>query len=293
VRAYLTGPLCLESGEHLLAETALPGPQGRHLLGFLVAEHARPWSRDELASQLWAAGPPPAWETSLKSLISKIRAPLTQAGLPGTELIRHAFGAYQFRLPRGGWVDVDAVALGVHLAEAALAAGDLAAVAGHAYVARLITARPFLPGVESEWAHAWRGRLRDHRIRAVECMAAAEFQRGQTSAAIRGAELVLELDELRETAWQILIRAHAAAGNPGSALRAYERCRQTLQHQLGAAPSARTRATLAELPRWRDPQLPLSPPGDPGQGLNAGLWPPGLLPYPSMMTGSPTATRPG
>src|SRR5262245_58190778 len=52
MRVYLTGPLCLEAGEHLLAESALPGPQGRHLLGFLVAEHARPLSRDELANEI-------------------------------------------------------------------------------------------------------------------------------------------------------------------------------------------------------------------------------------------------
>jgi DNA-binding SARP family transcriptional activator len=81
------------------AEAALPGPQGRHLLGFLIAEHARPLSRDELADQLWPTALPTAWENSLKSLISKIRAALTHADLPGTELIRNAFGAYQFRLP--------------------------------------------------------------------------------------------------------------------------------------------------------------------------------------------------
>jgi DNA-binding SARP family transcriptional activator len=80
-------------------------------------------------------------------------------------------------------------------------------------------------------------------------MAEVEFERGRAAAAIRGAELVLELDELRETAWRILMRSHAAAGNPGSALRAYERCRQTLDKQLGTAPSPGTRAALAEL--WR------------------------------------------
>jgi SARP family transcriptional regulator, regulator of embCAB operon len=249
LRAYLTGPLCLESGDCLLMETALPGPQGRHLLGFLVAEHHRPLSRDELADQLWPAALPAAWENSLKSLISKIRAALTHAGLPGGELIRNAFGAYQFRLPRDGWVDVDAATLSVHLAEAELTAGDLDAAACHAYVARLITARPFLPGVEGEWAYAWRARLEDHRIRAVECMAHVQLRRGQATAAIRSAELVLELDSLRETAWQILIRSHTAAGNPGSALRAYQRCRQVLQQQLGAAPSPGTRAALAGLSR--------------------------------------------
>ena len=95
--------------------------------------------------------------------------------------------------------------------------GDLDAAACHAYVTRLITARPFLPGIEGEWAHAWRCRLEDHRIRAIECMAEEQLQRGQTTAAIRSAELVLELDSLRETAWQILIRSHTASGNPGSA----------------------------------------------------------------------------
>lgn len=248
LRAYLTGPLCLESGELLLAEAALPGPQGRHLLGFLIAEHARPLSRDELADQLWPTALPAAWENSLKSLISKIRAALTHAGLPGTELIRNAFGAYQFRLPLDGWVDVDAATLSVHLAEAALAAGDLGTAARHAYVTRLITARPFLPGVEGEWAHAWQCRLEDHRVRAVECMANVQLRRGQTTAAIRSAQLALELDSLRETAWQILIRSHTTAGNPGSALRAYQRCRQVLHQQLGTAPSPGTRAALNGLP---------------------------------------------
>ncbi len=247
LRVYLTGGLCLESGEHLLAESSLPGPQGRHLLGFLAAEHARPLSRDELADELWPGNLPPAWEGSLKSLVSKVRAALARAGLPGAELIRNAFGAYQFRLPNDGWVDVDAAVLGLHLAEAALAAGDLDRAAGHAFVARLITARPFLPGVEGAWTQGWRSRLQDLRIRALECMAEVQFQQGQTSAALRGAELVLELDELRESAWRILMRAHAADGNLGTAMRAYERCRQTLHEQVGTAPSPHTRAALGEL----------------------------------------------
>jgi Bacterial transcriptional activator domain len=103
--------------------------------------------------------------------------------------------------------------------------------------------------VTPEWAHTWRRRLEDHRIRAVECMADAELRRGLADAAIRSAELVLELDSLRETAWQILIRSHTAAGNPASALRAYQRCHQVLRQQLGTAPSPRTRAALAGLSR--------------------------------------------
>jgi DNA-binding SARP family transcriptional activator len=79
-------------------------------------------------------------------------------------------------------------------------------------------------------------------------MAKAELRRGLVAAAIRSAELVLELDCLRETAWQILIRSHTAAGKPGSALRTYQRCRQVLSQQLGSAPS-RTLTALPELSR--------------------------------------------
>ena len=102
-----------------------------------------------------------------KAIVSKVRAAISRAGLPGAELIRNAFGGYQFRLPRNGWVDVDAVVLAVHLAEAALKGGDLDGAAGHAFVARLITARPFLPGVEGIWADEWRRKLQELRIRAV------------------------------------------------------------------------------------------------------------------------------
>jgi DNA-binding SARP family transcriptional activator len=247
MRVYLTGSLCLEAGEHLLAEQAMPGPQGRHLLGFLAAEHARPLSRDELASEIWPTSLPLAWESSLKAIVSKVRAALSRAGLPGTELIRNAFGAYQFRLPRHGWVDLDAAVLAVHLAEAALKSGDLDGAAGHAFVARLITARPFLPGVEGMWADEWRRKLQELRIRAVECMAEVQLQRGQASAAIQSAELVLGLDELRESGWRLLMRAHAATGNIGTALRAFDRCRLTLREQLGTVPSPSTRAAHSAL----------------------------------------------
>ena len=248
MRVYLTGPLCLESGERLLAEPALPGPQGRHLLGFLAAGHARPLSRDELAAELWPGGLPAAWEGSLKSLISKIRAALSRAGLPGAELIRERVR----RLP----VPAAARRLGGRGRRRARrppgrgrAGGRRSrpGAAGEALVARLITARPFLPGVEGAWADDWRRRLHEQRIRAVETMASADLQRGQLATAIQGAELVLGLDELRESSWRILMRAHAAAGNTGTALRCYERCRRALDEQLGAIPSPSTRAAHREL----------------------------------------------
>lgn len=45
------------------------------------------------------------------------------------------------------------------------------------------------------------------------------------------------------------MRAHAAAGNIGTALRAFDRCRLTLREQLGTVPSPSTRAAHSALLR--------------------------------------------
>jgi len=247
LRIYLAGPICIEFGDRVLAESALPGPQGRHLFALVAAHHARPVSRDELAAELWPEHPPAAWKSSLKALISKLRAALAKAEMPSAELIRNAFGTYQFHLPRDGWIDLDAAASGIHAAEAALAAGELDRAAGEAFVTRLVSARPFLPDIDGPWVQAERGRLRELRIRAIECAAEVQLRTGGLTEAVRGAEMVLSLDDLRETAWRILMRAHDAAGNRSKALEAYERCRRILNQRLGAMPSPRTRAVHREL----------------------------------------------
>ena len=71
------------SKNRVICDRSAPIIISRHLLGFLAAEHVRPLSRDELASEIWPASLPAAWESSLKAIVSKVRAALNRAGLPG------------------------------------------------------------------------------------------------------------------------------------------------------------------------------------------------------------------
>jgi len=250
IRVYLAGEVCVEEAGHLLHERLLPGPQGRHLLAFLAAEHARAVGHDELVEELWGSSPPRAWATSLKALASRIRAALTAAGFDGSRLVAGAPGVYRFRLPDHGWVDLDAARAATHDAETLLAAGDLDGAAREAFVARLITARPLLPGQTGPWLEHCRRRLADLRLRSLECSARMHIAGGAPAPAVRDAELALEAAPLREPAWRLLMDAHAAAGDTASALDAFARCRHTLREALGVGPSPVTRerhsALLAE-----------------------------------------------
>ncbi|MHB8348768.1 MAG: bacterial transcriptional activator domain-containing protein, partial [Acidiferrobacterales bacterium] len=68
------------------------------------------------------------------------------------------------------------------------------------------------------------------------------LQDGHAQRALRLLEKGLEADPLAEELYCCLIRAHAALGQHGAALSAYQRCQKMLSTQLGIDPSPRTQA---------------------------------------------------
>jgi DNA-binding SARP family transcriptional activator len=241
MRIYLAGEVCLEAGDRLLHERRLPGPLGRHLIAFLAAEHVRAVGHDELAEELWQGSPPRAWTTSLKALVSRIRAAMSVAGLDGSQLLAGAPGVYRFRLPDRAWLDLDAARAAVHHAETLVGRGDSAGAVRAAFVTRLISARPLLPGQTGTWLEQRRRQLTDLRIRALECSARAHIAGGSPERAVRDAQLALEFTPLREPTWRLLMDAYAAAGDTASALEAFARCQLELREALGVGPSPATR----------------------------------------------------
>jgi DNA-binding SARP family transcriptional activator len=156
-------------------------------------------------------------------------------------------GCYQFNLPDGGFVDLDAATTAVHHAEAALAAGELGRAQSEALTACIISRRPFLPGAEGPWTRARRQRLVDQQARAREVVAEVLLRKGDHRQAAREAARAVQLDPCREAAHRQLMRAHAGAGDRGLALRAFDRCRQVLREELGVDPSSDTQALHEEL----------------------------------------------
>jgi len=248
LRIFLAGRLAIASGTRLVDEHRFPGLQGRVVFAMLAAERERPVSREELADELWGDGLPPAWETSIRAIASKLRGMLGEAGVDGGRVLTGAAGLYQLRLP-GTWVDIDAAADAIHRAEPLLRRGRVDEACGWALAARAIARRPLLPGAEGPWVTHRRDRLRDLHLRALEALAEIWLRRGVAALAVADAEEALRLEPFRESAHRALMRAHAAAGNRAEALRAYEECRRLLGTDLGVDPSPETEGVYLEVLR--------------------------------------------
>ncbi|MDP2328158.1 MAG: BTAD domain-containing putative transcriptional regulator [Dehalococcoidia bacterium] len=239
-RVYLTGRVAIESPHGRVDQGKFPGRQGRLAFAQLALRDA-PVPRSELIELLWAGEPPSSADTALSAIISRLRTLLRDAGLPRGILVS-ALGCYELRLAPGTWIDVRAAAQAVHDAEAALQAGDARVAYGPASVAYHIARRPFLPGEDGSWVDEQRTHLLALLSRATECLAMVSLNNGEPGIAVALAEELLGRDPFREIGYQILMRAHLAAGSRAEALRAYERCRLLLAEELGADPSPETQA---------------------------------------------------
>lgn len=247
LRIRLSGHLNIEAGDLLLRSRDFPGEQGRAAFAFLVGNRSGPVGRATLVDALWPGGPPPASDSALTSLISKLRSLLIRAGMDGPSVLQAGSGCYELRLPPGTWIDHEAAADAIHEAESALRAGEPARAYGPSAIAQHIAARPFLPAQTAAWFDQQRERLESILVRALECRAEVYLWNREYSIAVDTAREAVRLHPFRESAYRLLMRAHAAHGNSAEALRVYESCRTLMASELGVPPSPETKALHGEL----------------------------------------------
>ena len=117
---------------------------------------------------------------------------------------------------------------------------------GPALVANAIAGRPFLPGDAGDWSERKREHLLGLRIRALDVRARVALAHGDPVGAATDAEIVVDLDPYRESAYALLMQAQMAAGDPARALATYETLRTRLAEELGTQPSAETEAAFLD-----------------------------------------------
>lgn len=263
LRIALAGRVAVEADGAALDAGGL-GRLGRVALAYLVAERHRPVTRDELAEVLWGEDLPRSWETSLRGVALRLRGVLGAAGLVPTEALTSAHGCWQLQLPASTVIDVEAVVADLARADDALAAGRPAQARELAEGAVAVAGRGFLPEAAGPWVERRQAELREVHLHALETASGAAAAGGDWGAAVRLADEAVAEAPIRESAHLRLVQAHAAAGNRGEALRAYERCRRVLAEELGVSPSPSTEAAYVAL-LGDEPPAPVAapPPGLP------------------------------
>jgi DNA-binding SARP family transcriptional activator len=246
-RIYLTGSVTIEYGEQLVRERQLPGRQGRTAFVFLAVNRHRPIHRDELLGAIWPGDAPAQTDSALDAILSKLRAVLKAAGCGAAITVNS--GSITLQLPPETWVDIEAAGNALDEAEGALRRNDLLTAWSLANVAVVISRRPFLPDTEAPWIESQRTALRAMQMRALQCLVNVSAGNAEPLLAIQHAIEMVELDPFRETAYQLLMKMHAAAGDRAEALRVFAKCRELLRDELGVGPSPQTEAVYLEILR--------------------------------------------
>ena len=262
VRVSLAGRLEVETDGRTLDAARLPGRQGRVVLAYLVAERDRLVPSEELAEAVWGSTPPPTWRPALRGVVSKVREFLEALELPADDMLTSSSGCYRLVLPGDATVDVELAVGEADAADRALADGDLERALAAAETARALAGRPLLPGQEGGWVERRRAAWQQVLVRVLQVMVDAWLARGRGDAAVQPATELVGLEPFRESAHLRLVRARAAAGDRGEALRVYDRCRRLLAEELGVDPSPELEAAYLELLRDQpaappSPQVPL------------------------------------
>ncbi len=231
MRIQLCGPTVLErDGERL--EGRLPGRQGRLLFAYLALNRHRSCSRGELVEAVWPRQVPAASESALNALVSKLRKALGPDVLEGR-------GSLRLQVGHDSEIDVEVAVEAVHRAESQIALERWNEAWAPALAALFVSEREFLPAEDSPWIDAQRHELAEVRLRALEAYGFATLEVGGTelAAAVRAARQLVKLSPLRESGYQVLMRALAKQGNAAEALRVYTNLCDLLRAELGVSPS--------------------------------------------------------
>ena len=215
----------------LTSESVLPaGRKTRALLAVIALSSPRPALRGRLAELLWSRRPEEQARASLRQEIHRLLEALSPGG---SEVLLVTRDHLSLR-PGKVWVDVEEVMRATTDQPAALSLLDGDLLEG-------------LDGIDptfDAWLTTERERLRDRARSVAEALL---HERMEPETAIPAAQRLLQIDRAHEGAWRALMRAHAARGERGMAIQAYDRCRLVLADLLDAAPSAETQNLLAEI----------------------------------------------
>lgn len=208
----------------------------RRLVALVALSGVRP--RAHLAGTLWPESDENRAATNLRSAVWHVR----QASPNLLSLERGAIA-----LGPGVQTDVQ------QFLDCIRAAMDDPSSFQHELALQQVAVPDLLPGWYDDWVLFHRERIRHLSVRALERLAAFHLDHGDPELAAASATGAIALEPLRETPYQLVVRAHIASGNRSYAWMAFQDYSNRLEDDLGIEPSQEMCELAARIPRQRRP----------------------------------------
>jgi DNA-binding SARP family transcriptional activator/pimeloyl-ACP methyl ester carboxylesterase len=235
VSAAVLGPLQVTVADRVLGPRDWGGRKPKQVLEILLVHQGQPAPKERIAELLWGPRPPRDPMRTLEAYVSGLRARLGPG--PARKVL--------CTVPSGYRLDSDPLDLDLHRFDDLVSQAGAAAPGPHRMQQRsatlaLVRGELLADEPYAEWVlplrELYAERVLQLRLDLAEDLLAA----GNPDQAVRQAEQVLAVQPGRERAHRLLVAARYAAGEPDLALRAYHRCRQILDTELGVPPLAET-----------------------------------------------------
>jgi DNA-binding SARP family transcriptional activator len=109
------------------------------------------------------------------------------------------------------------------------------------------SAGDLLPDWYEDWVQYKREHLRQLRLHALEALCERLTRAGRYGMAVQSGLAAVACEPLRESAHRALMRAYAAEGNHGEALRQYRTFRRLLHQELHLEPSRQMELLIQQI----------------------------------------------
>ena len=231
--------------------------RARQVLAVLAARYDRIQSKDALADAVWGANLPGNHVAALEHYVSVIRRRLQPKGTAATWFIVTRSGGYLFDTGRASLDLADLRSLVRSLDS--LTPDGPERLSRYEEILELARELPFPEDPYADWAEVARSEVQVAAVNALLRLAGDALLR-DPARALRLAQEAIELDPFLEPAYSAAMSAAIALGRPDDALRLFERCRRSLDGELGVQPSAELvrlqRAVLASRHGGPQPDAP-------------------------------------
>src|SRR5829696_8874209 len=264
VRVWLLGGFRVSVGSRTIGEVRWQRRKAAALVKLLALKPSHRMHREHLMDLLWSHLGEQAAANNLHRTLYVARRTLEPDQLTTSRCLTLR-GEQLVLCPEGDlWVDVEAFE---QAAAAARRSRDPAAYrsAIDLYAGELLPEDRY-----EEWTEERRRRLRETHLSLLLGLARLREEREDHDLAAEALKEMLAEEPTNEEAHVGLMRLYASSGRSGEALRQYVRLSEALSRELGAEPSASTRALSKEIAAGRFPAIRTQPAGRPTEQTAGG-----------------------